>query len=300
MARVRTSLLTAAIGGLLLTAAAPEPAPVPSVADILAASQPGEWRSIDPDNLLVMELPKGRVIIELAPAYAPSHVANIRALIRAGYFDDSAVVRSQDNYVVQWVQPDEKRSLGPAQKTLKAEFDRPLGRDVHFDALPDSDTYAAEVGFADGFPAARDNRQGRTWLTHCYGMVGVARDNGADSGGGTELYAVNGQSPRHLDRNVTMVGRVIEGMELLSVIPRGTEALGFYKTPAENTPIRRIRVASDLPPAERPAFEALKTGSATFRTLTESRRNRRDAWFHAQAGAIGVCNVPLPVRKTPG
>lgn len=273
---------------------------VKAVADILAASKPAEWRRLDPENTLYLDLPQGRVIIELAPGFAPHHVANIKALVRAGYFDNAAIIRSQDNYVVQWGQPDEKRSLGPAKKTLKAEFDRRIGKDAKLDRLPDPDTYAPEVGFAQGFPAARNRKLGREWLTHCYGMVGVGRDEGADSGGGTELYAVNGQAPRHLDRNVTLVGRVVQGMELLSVMPRGTGDLGFYKTPAEQTPIRRIRVAVDLPASERTELEALRTDSATFKTLMESRRNRREPWFKVPAGRLGVCNAPLPVRPAKG
>jgi peptidylprolyl isomerase len=299
-----------AFAGMALTAAAAEPpakAPqafrhvaVKAVADILGASKPSEWRRLDPENTLYLDMPGGRVIIELAPGFAPHHVANIKALVRAGYFDASAIIRSQDNYVVQWGQPDEKRSLGPAKKTLKAEFDRRIGKDARLDRLADPDTYAPEVGFAQGFPAARSKKLGREWLTHCYGMVGAGRDEGADTGGGTELYAVNGQAPRHLDRNVTLVGRVVQGMELLSVMPRGTGDLGFYKTPAEQTPIKRIRVAADVPAAERTELEALRTDSKTFKTLMESRRNRREPWFKVPAGRLGVCNAPLPVRPAKG
>jgi peptidylprolyl isomerase len=277
-------------------AAASAPAPAKSPAEILAAASPAEWRRIDPAHTLYLDLDSGRVIIELAPGYAPHHAANIESLVRAGYFDGAFVVRSQDNYVVQWSQPDEKKSLGGGQKTLKAEFDRAIAGAPAFDRLPDPDTYAPEVGFSAGMPAARDPKLGLTWLVHCYGMVGAGRDEGADSGGGTELYAVNGQSPRHLDRNVTLAGRIVQGMELLSVLPRGTADLGFYKTEAERVPIRRVRIAADLPAAERLELEALKTDGPTFKALVESRRNRRDGWYKVPAGRIGVCNVPLPVR----
>jgi peptidylprolyl isomerase len=307
---MRPTFIALAAAALLTTGAAPTHKPghhpaskaaskaaaVHSMGDILAASKPGEWRRLDPENTLYLDLPAGRVIIELAPGFAPRHAANIKALVRAGYFDDSAIIRSQDNYVVQWGQPDEKRSLGKASKLLKAEFDRPLKGALRLDRLADPDTYAPEVGFASGMPAARDAKAGRGWLVHCYGMVGVGRDEGADTGGGTELYAVNGQAPRHLDRNVTLVGRVVQGMDLLSVMPRGTEDLGFYKTPAERTAIRRVRVAADLPAGERTELEALRTDSASFKALVESRRNRREAWFKLPAGRIGVCNVPLPIR----
>jgi peptidylprolyl isomerase len=130
-------------------------------------------------------------------------------------------------------------------------------------------------------------------------MVGAGRDNDADSGGGTELYAVNGQSPRQLDRNVTLVGRVIDGMELLSSLPRGTGDLGFYKTDGERIPIQRVRIAADVPSAERVDYETLKTDSDSFKALTEARRNRVDAWYKVPAGRIGLCNVQLPVRPVP-
>ena len=155
------------------------------------------------------------------------------------------------------------------------------------------------MGFSAGFPAAQDPKTHRTWLVHCYGMVGAGRDEGADTGGGKELYAVIGQSPRNLDRNVTLVGRVIDGIERLSVLPRGTGDLGFYKTDAEKTPIIRVRLAADVPAAERTPFEALRTDTKTFAALVQSRRYRKDSWYLYSPGKIGVCNTPLPVRVKP-
>ncbi len=67
--------------------------------ELLAASSPADWRALDPENTLYMELASGRVVIELAPAFAPLHVANIRGLVRAGYFNGLSIVRVQDDYV---------------------------------------------------------------------------------------------------------------------------------------------------------------------------------------------------------
>ncbi len=282
----------------LLSAAAPADAPknTPSVAEIAAAAPASDWRAIDPQNTVYLDLPKGRVIIELAPAFAPNHVANIKALARARYFDGGYVVRVQDNYVVQWSQPDAKRVLGAGKATLKAEFDRPIAPELAFTAMPDADTYAAQTGFSDGFPAARDPAQGRAWLAHCYGMVGAGRDNDADSGGGAELYAVIGNAPRTLDRNVTLVGRVVQGIELMSAMPRGTGDLGFYEHPEERIAIKAITVAADLPPAQRVDLETLRTDSASFERLVEARRNRHDDWYKHASGHVDVCNVKVPVR----
>jgi len=144
-------------------------------ADVLATSNATDWRPLDPQNTLYLELPAGRVIIELAATFAPHHAANIQALAREGYYDGVAIVRSQDNYVVQWADPDGKRPIKNAKRTLAAEFER-AARGVPFTPLVDPDTYAPEVGFSDGFPTARDPKFGRAWLVHCYGMVGAGRD----------------------------------------------------------------------------------------------------------------------------
>lgn len=270
----------------------------PSIPEILAASKPEEWRVLNPENTLYMELPAGRVIIELAPDFAPNHVANVKALAREGYFTNGAITRVQDNYVVQWAQAaDPERAPVAGVRTLKAEFTRPRDTTIGFDVLPDPDTYAPQVGFSNGFAAARDETS--MWLTHCYGTVGIGRDNDPDSGGGTELYAIIGQSPRNLDRNITVLGRVVQGMELLSSLPRGTGDLGFYTSPDQYHRFADIRVATDVPVAERTNLEVLRTDSETFDTLVNSRRWRKDDFYHVPQGRIGLCNITVPVRAVP-
>jgi len=269
-----------------------------SMADVIAASSSADWRNLDPQNTLYLELPTGRVVIELNPAFAPRHVANIKTLVHERYFDGTAIVRAQDNFVVQWSDPGNTRPLGGAQKTLDAEFSR-SANDLAFTLLPDPDSYAPEVGFADGFPAAREPRTHLAWLVHCYSMVGVGRDNDVDSGNGTELYVVIGQAPRQLDRNVALVGRVVAGMEQLSTLKRGTAALGYYEKPEERTVIHSLRLAADVPEAERSHLEIMRTDTRAFADLVESRRNRREEWYKVPAGRIDVCNVPLVVRPRP-
>jgi peptidylprolyl isomerase len=264
-------------------------------AQILAASSPSDWRPLDPHNTLYMELPAGRVIIELAPQFAPHNAANVEALAREGYFDGLWIMRAQDNYVVQWGDPDETKPIHNARRTLPAEFERPL-RDLTLTRLADPDTYAPQTGFVEDFPVAADPAIGRAWLTHCYGMVGAGRDNDVDSGGGTELYVVIGQAPRQLDRNITLLGRVVQGMDFLAVMPRGSGAMGFYEHPAERTVIRSVRVAVDVPESERTQLEVLRTDTPTFAAYLEARRNRREEWFKVPAGRIDVCNLPIPSR----
>ena len=281
--------------------------PAPTMDQILKASKPSDWRPLDPNDTLYMDLPQGRVVIELDPDYAPLHAANIRTLAREHYWDGLAILRVQDGFVTQWGDPAAEarhpahppRSLGKAKATVAAEFERAITADLPFTILPDGDVYAPEVGFSKAFPVARDPKTGKTWLVHCYGMVGAGRDNAPDSGPGTELYAVIGQAPRQLDRNIALVGRVVQGMQYLVALPRGSGPMGFYENPAHQTKILRVRLASDLPASERMHLEALRTDTPTFAALVESRRNRSDTWYLHKAGKIDVCNVPLPVRTTP-
>ncbi|MBC8024135.1 MAG: peptidylprolyl isomerase [Burkholderiales bacterium] len=290
---MRAALAAAAALCVALAGAAPPKTP----AELLAQSPASDWRLLDPESTLYMELASGRVVIELAPHFAPQHAQNIRTLARAGYFDGLAIVRVQDNYVTQWGDPDEKspRAFGKAKKTLAPEFTREA-KGLEFVVLPDPDTYAPQTGFSAGFAAARDPKAGRAWLVHCYGVVGAGRDNSVDSGNGAELYAIIGNAPRLLDRNITVVGRVVQGMELLSPLRRGTGAMGFYEKAEERTPIREVKLASELPADKRMPLEALRTESRTFRALVEMRRFRQDDWYKVPAGHVDVCNVPLPVR----
>lgn len=286
------------------SALADSPAKPVTMAQVLEASKPTDWRALDPDNTLYLDLPAGRVVIELAPAFAPLHAKNIRILAHEHYFDVLAILRVQDNFVTQWGDPnaddkDKIRSLGTASKTLAPEFERSIAKDLPFTRLSDGDVYAPQVGFTNGMPAARDAKSGKTWLAHCYGMVGAGRDNAIESGSGAELYVVTGQAPRQLDRNIAAVGRVVQGMEWLSALPRGTGALGFYERPEQRIAIKSLRLAADVPATERTPIEILRTDTPTFAALVESRRNRRDDWYKVPAGKIDLCNVPIPVRQPP-
>src|SRR5262245_39327409 len=131
-------------------------------------------------------------------------------------------------------------------------------------------------------------------LAHCYGMVGVGRNLSPDTGTGGELYTVIGHAPRHLDRNIALVGRIVQGIENLSSLPRGTEALGFYKVRSSDVPIVGAKLASDLPAGERPRFEYLSGNS--FAAYLHARQNRQDDFFIRPAGGADVCNINVPVR----
>lgn len=292
----RSWLLILALG----LCAAPLPAKEwpKTTAEVIAATQASDWRQLDPERTLYMDLGGGRVVIELNPQFAPAHVANILQLVRQGYYNALPIVRSQDNYVVQWGDPDGKRDLGKAKAQLPGEYERSSNGLDGFTAIPDGDVYAAQVGYLGGMPVAGDPEQGLAWLAHCYGMLGVGRGEAADSGSGAELYVVTGHSPRHLDRNVTLVGRVWQGMELLSTLPRGTGALGFYADPAQRTLINQVQVAADLPAEQRLPMQVLRTDGEAFAALVAARRQRTESWFLQPTGRVELCNVPVPVRSS--
>jgi peptidylprolyl isomerase len=281
----------------LAASAAPPAAAHPSMTEVLKASTPADWRPLDPNNTLYVELPGGRVVIELAPRFAPLHVANIKTLVRAHYFDSLSIIREQDNYVAQWGDPDNRHPIPAGVGKIAPEFDSPSQSDMPFTRLPDGDVYAPQVGFSEGLPVARSPSLHRTWLAHCYAMVGVGRGLEADSGSGAEMYVVIGHAPRHLDRNVALVGRVVKGVELLSSLPRGSAEMGFYTKTEAPTPIKSIRLEADVPATQRSNLEVIRTDTATFTALIESRRNRPEDFFKVAAGHIDLCNVPIAVRE---
>lgn len=269
------------------------------MADILESSTPQDWRSLEPESTLLLDLGKNRVVIELAPEFAPEHVANIRTLARQGYWNGLAVVRVNDNYVVQLADPHaddpvRKRSLGDAKGSLPPEFQRSFTPELPFTELPDGDIYASSVGFTRSFPVARDTSDAQIWLLHTYATVSAGREVDIASGNGSELTIVIGHAPRQLDRNVTVVGRVRYGMEHISSLSRGEGTLGFEEQPS--TLIDSVRLAAEVPEEERPRLEVLRTDTPLFLQLIEARRNRHEDWFHRPAGHIEIGNVPLPVR----
>lgn len=319
----------AAATGLALAlplAAQDEPKGAPAPSEIVAAAPKGDWVAIPAADLLVMTLApdsEGKprtVVMQLMPApFSQGWVHNIRLFARAKWYDGISVNRVQDNYVTQWGDPnyDNPEATGepkPLPEGLKvmgeAEYvlgDNPTNSYCGHHVCPPNqrvklgqkrtfEPYAVGA-FASGWPIGLKGNQ--AWPTHCYGMVGVGRNYSPDTGSGAELYTVIGHAPRHLDRNIALVGRVIEGLEHLSSLPRGKGALGFYAADEahKRTPILSVRVASDLSAGEQPRFEYLSTESQTFAAYAEAIANRRDPFFIVPAGGADICNIRVPVRR---
>ncbi len=313
-----------AIAAIVLIAAplgAEEKQAVLAPGEIVAAAPKADWAAIAASDLLVMELAADakskprRVVIQLMPApFSAGWIRNIRKLAAAQWWDGTSVNRVQDNYVVQWGDASEKKALPSGlevvpESSYVANLASPVpcpvdvtdpgmcvGTSEYLLSNPiEPDRYAAS-GFTNGWPLGTNGSD--MWPVHCYGMVGVGRDMPPNTGTGAELYTVIGHAPRHLDRNIALVGRVIEGIEHLSSLPRGTGALGFYETADERVPIRSMRIASEMETDKPlPKFEYLSTESASFAAYADARANRRDAFFIRPAGGADICNIPVPVRR---
>ena len=292
-----------------------------SPGEIVAAAPASEWVAVAPSDLLVMDFAPDakakprRVVIQLMPPpFSQGWVGNIRKLAAAHWWDGLSVNRVQDNYVVQWGDAngeDQAKAKPLPQLATVPESDYAVAKsnlmvvegqasgwvqEPELALARTADAYASRTGFLKGWQVGESSpQQAQLWPVHCYGMVGVGRDLSPNTGSGAELYTVIGHAPRHLDRNIALVGRVIEGIEHLSSLPRGTGALGFYETPEERTPIVSIRLGNEV--AGLPAYEYLSTESATFARYADARANRRDPFFIKPAGGADICNIPIPVRR---
>jgi peptidylprolyl isomerase len=290
------SLLLVTAAALLIGAAPAAKLPTPN--DVIAGAPASAWKTIPANDLMVIDLANGgRVVVQLAPAFAPVHVGNIKALARGGYWNGATVYRVQDDYVAQWgLNDSDKPWPSGVNPKPPAEYTRPL-KGLTVKPLGSSDAYAPAAGFVDGWPVGYSPKAGWATLAHCYGSVGVGRDLAPDTGTGGELYAVIGHGPRQLDRNIALVGRVVDGIDRFSTLPRGTAALGFYKDKSQYVPIASIRLASDMPVTGRPAYQVMDTDSPSFAQYLKLRANRHDSFYQQPAGGVDLCNVQVPVRK---
>ncbi|MFQ5564178.1 MAG: peptidylprolyl isomerase [Parvularculaceae bacterium] len=263
-----------------------------SSAEILAESAPTDWRALDPEFTLYIELERGRVIVALSPALAQGHVAQIKALAREGFYDGLSFYRVIDGFVAQGGDLSETKPVKTAQKTLPAEFDEAAPEDMTFTALPDADGYAPVAGFIDSLPAGRDEENGRVWHLHCTGAMAMARDVEKDTGG-TEFY-ITLQPQRYLDRNLSVFGRVVAGMKHLQALRRVQPAEKPEDDHGET--IVSVRIGADLPDEEQTKLEILDLKTKTFAAYVESRRNRSEAFFYHRPDYIDICQLPVPVR----
>jgi peptidylprolyl isomerase len=282
---------------LLAALALAQPAKTLSAQELLDSAPPSAWTAIPADDLMRLRLAGGRdVFIQLAPEFAPVHVANLRALARGEYWRGAGVYRVQDNFVAQWGIDETKRRL-PRRAVARppAEYER-TAEGLAIAPLGQPDSYAPMVGFSAGWPLSV--RDGKAAIAHCYAMVGVARDEAPDTGMGGELYAIIGQPARRLDRNLAVVGRVIEGIEHLASLPRGPIAdRGRYGSRRKPIPIVAVTMLSDVPRARRPRFERFDTSSPAFAAYLAKKPADTNAFYVVPAGGLDLCSAAVPIRR---
>lgn len=253
------------------------------------------YRLVEPENLLIMTLEYGEVVIELNSDFAPNHSAQIRKLVEDGVYDRERFYRVIDGFVAQGgLETDERVALFP---TLENENDRQI-LDRNFTPLGNDDLFASEVGHIDGFAASYDRNQGLEWLLHCPGAMAMARDTDPDSGS-TEFYIVLAPQ-RYLDRNLTIFGRVISGMQYIQKLKRGDRAIesGVIQAPEKGDLIISMKMATELPEETRPVWEVMDTQSVQFEEFKTARRVRDDPFFYRKPPEVlDVCSVEVPAKK---
>ena len=263
-----------------------------------AAADELVWREVDPENLVFMDLHEGRVAIELNPRFAPRTVRQFRTLVRERFYDGLPFYRVIDGFVAQG---GDGSDLGEYSDVplIPAEFEIGFDADLPFIAAQEKDLFADVTGFIDGFAVARDRAAESVWLTHCPGVVAMARNEGPATSR-TDFYIVIGQAPRYLDRNMNVFGRVIDGMDVVQRIRRGPAGEnGIIRDDAASSRIVRMTLAADVPEEERLNALVVDTGHAAFREMLEQRRDRRAKFFYRKPPEVlDVCQVPMAGRVT--
>ncbi len=272
------------------------------------------WNLLDPDNTVYLQMQEGTVVIALNPAFAPKTVEHFKQLLEEQFYRGLSFYRVIDGFVAQG--GDESDIDGSSiATTLKAEFEidwplKPQDKEeaknwqpMSWTPVQTDDMFAPYTGFIDGFPAARDKKKGgKAWLTHCPGTVAMARNDDPDSSA-TDFYIVIGQAPRYLDRNLTVFGRVVWGMDVVQRIKRGpTLKNGIIEEDLKRSWIKRMRLVSSLEKDEYLDIWMADTNSKGFIKSLKERRNRSHKFFHHKPPKVlDICQVPVPVRleKTP-
>jgi len=267
------------------------------------------WNPLEPDNTVYLQLGEGTVVIELNPAFAPGTVKQFRTLLEEQFYRGLTFYRVIDGFVAQG---GDESDVGTANDmpALKREFEinwplKPEDKEEAKDWQPMAGTlvqedhmFAPYTGFIDGFAAARDEKkEGKAWLTHCPGTVAMARNTDPDTGS-TDFYIVIGQAPRYLDRNLTIFGRVVWGMDVVQRIKRGpTLENGMIEDDMDRTRIKRLRLASSVDENERLNIYIADTNSRGFKQSLKERRTRSDKFFHHKPPKVlDICQVPVPAR----
>lgn len=253
------------------------------------------WRDVAPEDLVLISTAHGTTALELNADFAPRHAERIRAMIRAGDLDGVFFYRVIDGFVAQ---------LGPNGNAsqewppLKNENERALDL-LPFTPFGNGDLYAPSVGHDKfGFAMAQSEALGKEWLLHCPGTVAMARGNNPDSAT-TEFYIVL-DAQRYLDRNLTVFGRVLDGMQFVQKVERGDPkvASGVMQAPRTGDEVISVRLAADLPAATRPSYQVQRPGTGLFEGEKRSARVRTSPFFYNKpAEVIDICDFEVKSQQ---
>jgi peptidylprolyl isomerase len=282
MTTIRPALALAAalMAGSVAAANAAPPAPAPAESD---------WRTPDPQTLLVIDTNKGRVIVELTPEAAPKHVERLQALARKGFYDGQTFFRVIDRFMDQTGDPTNKGDGGSDLPNLKAEFTwrrdpaasgfvtvaRPTGADVGFLGS------MTAVGQGADYAAMTSDHKVATWGTYCPGVIGAARDDDPDSAN-SQFFMMRYAYPS-LDKRYTAFGRVIYGLDAVRAIKVGEPV------PDPQDRMIKVRLLADIPAAERPSVRVIDPKGPWFKAEVARVRAREGADF-------SPCDIDIPVR----
>jgi peptidylprolyl isomerase len=256
----------------------------------------GEWRTPDPENVLVFETSKGRILVEMVPAAAPAHIERLRTLVRAGFYDGLTFFRVIDGFMAQTGDPTNTGMGGSDLPDLKAEYPfrrGPVPAFTVIDRLPGDFNMpsATEVGFLGVLPVrsmpgmqmmlAADGKV-TSWGLFCTGVMGMARAQSPDSAN-SQFFFMRGPYPS-LDNNYTAWGRVISGQEAVGAIKVGEPA------PAPQDVMKTVRVLADLPSSQRPKVQVLDVAGPIFKAMVAEAK--------AKAGGrpLNPCDIEIPAR----
>jgi peptidylprolyl isomerase len=255
-----------------------------------------EWRKLDPNNTVLLTLPYGKVVIELAPQFAPKHVEQFKKLTQAGHYNGNKFYRVIDGFVAQGGPEDGS----PADKNvplLKMEGDWDTDKNWQFTKVQDNDLFAEQTGFKDGFALAHNPSENKAWLTHCPGIIAMARGNDANSGS-SHFYITNGQAPRYLDRIMTVFGRVVYGMNNIQALQRTSVTEG--DTPVDkkdHTPMLAMQIMADIPSEQQIHIEVKNTEHANYSKMLDDRKKRDNAFFYKKPPPVlDICQTPVKSR----
>ena len=259
------------------------------------------WRELPLKNTVLLTLPHGKVVIELAPQFSPKHVAQFSELTQQGFYDQTSFYRVIDGFVAQ-AGPKDGSKKDRSVPLLAMEAEWQTDKNWAYTQVQENDLFVEQTGFKDsfalGYQINNDGSSGKAWLTHCPGTVAMARNNEADSAS-SHFYFVIGQAPRYLDRIMTIFGRVVYGMQHIQAIQRTEVVKGDYAVDHRDfTKIISMQLMSDVEKADQIHIEVENTESTKFAERLVKRRARDNAFFYKKPPPVlDVCQIPIRSRR---